>query len=425
MNFFKYSSIEVKVIYIISLIIVFLYMIIKFRKRKYVLSIFNYSIYINFISYYITSIFQYNDIAWKALGKSDVSEFYYFLNKNLKINLTGVCIFFIFLTFYEFKDNNMIKTNIIEDFITKKTNIPMLKTINIVLIGLWFLLVFYYLGFSLPILRDRGFLKFSLLQSIYNILNGYISTLTIMLLLFVRKNNITKLLVIINFIILLGTGNRGPLLSIFLTWFIYYMRNKKITLKTILKYVIVIFFIFVGVIYIEKIRSGGTEKILFKIKYGNTFSDIRDGAFILYGMEKLKISFLYGKMYLADFLAFIPSEFIKYRENYGYSNFTTRYLFGWQGHYGLRGGMFITPYINFGYIGILIVSYMSARMMALVENYYYKKISYKNYYYVILLNSISNSMLLTAGFMEVYIILGQIFILLILSILIKGRGRDE
>lgn len=89
--------------------------------------------------------------------------------------------------------------------------------------------------------------------------------------------------------------------------------------------------------------------ILNKILYANTFSDIRDGAFILYGMEKLKITFLYGKMYLADFLSFIPAEFLKYRETYSYSNFTTKSLFEWHGHYGLRGGLFIAPYINFGF----------------------------------------------------------------------------
>lgn len=426
MNFFKFSSLETKIIYILSLIIVLVYIGIKLKKRKYLLSIFNYGIYINFISYYITSIFQYDDIAWEALGENKAEKFYYFLDKNLEINLVGISIYFLFFIFYEFKEKNIYKNNKIENFIIKKTDIKILSVINILVIFSWFLIVFSQLGFNLPIFVNRTFLIYSSLQSIYNILNGYLSILTIILLLFIRKNIITKLLLTVNLFILFGTGNRGPLFSIFLIWFIYRIRKQKINLRNILKYCIIILFLFVGIMYMEKIRSGGNSEIFYKIKYGNSFSDIRDGAFILYGMERLNITYLYGKMYLADLLAFIPSEFLKYRESYAYSNFTTKYLFNWQQHYGLRGGMFLGPYINFGYIGVLIIGYISARIMAKIENYYYyEKITYKNYYYVILLVLLSNSILITVVFMDLYIILGQIFVLVVMVNLLKNKERNR
>lgn len=47
--------------------------------------------------------------------------------------------------------------------------------------------------------------------------------------------------------------------------------------------------------------------ILNKILYANTFSDIRDGAFILYGMEKLKITFIWKNVF-SRFLKFHTSR---------------------------------------------------------------------------------------------------------------------
>lgn len=430
MNFFYYSTLGTKIIYMISLLVVFLYLGIKLKKRKYVFSIFNYGIYISIFSYYVIGIFQYDNIAWKALGKKSASEFYYFLDKNLQINLIGVSFLFVFLIFYEFKRKNIVK-NKLEILVERKINLKVIKIVNVMLLILWFLLVFSNLGFSLPIFNNnRGFLKFSYLQSIYNILNGYIQTITIIMVLFIKKKNIiTKLLLVMNIMILLGTGNRSPVFSIFLMYFIYLMKDKKINLRNLFKYFLIGVFLLVGIMYIDKIRGGSLENIFYKIKYGNTFSDIRDGAFILYGMERLNITYLYGKMYLADLLAFIPSEFLKYRENFAYSNFTTKYLFGWQGHYGLRGGIFITPYINFGYIGVICGSYILARILSKIENYYYNnRITYKNFYYFLIQHSFSMSLLLTAGFMKFYILLGQIVTLIILNMLIikkKGRVKNE
>ena len=163
----------------------------------------------------------------------------------------------------------------------------------------------------------------------------------------------------------------------------------------------------------DKIRGGINTSILNKILYANTFSDIRDGAFILYGMEKLKITFLYGKMYLADFLSFIPTEFLKYREIYSYSNFTTKTLFGWYGHYGLRGGLFIAPYINFGFFGVISLSIFYAFILSKLEKIFYtRNINYKN---ILILNFyllFVTTLLLPAGGMFLYVLLGYLFLII-------------
>lgn len=423
MNFYKYATLETKIIYLFSIVVVVGYIIEKLVKKKYILSIFNFQLYIYLFSYFIISIFQYDDIAWKALGENNAKYFYKYLDKNLQINLIGIILFFLFLYYFEIRKKFFYKEARYEHIIEKNFNIKLLNYMNIVIVLFWYILVWSSIGFSLPIFKNREFLASSSLQSIYNILNNYLSVITGINMLFLKnRSKLQKIFLGINIITLLGTGNRGEIFSIFLMKFIFYMKNKKVNFSNIIKYLIIGSMILTGIVIVDTIRGGNNSSFIFKIKYGNTFSDIRDGAFILYGMEKLKISFIYGKMYLADLLAFIPSEFIQYRENYAYSNFTTKYLFGWNQHYGLRGGIFLAPYINFGYLGVVIFSYISAKILAKLENCYFKdKITYKNYYYYLILNTLCYSLLITAGFMSVYIILGQIMLNIILNKVIKIR----
>lgn len=175
----------------------------------------------------------------------------------------------------------------------------------------------------------------------------------------------------------------------------------------------------------EKLRGKGNTSISYKILYGNTFSDIRDGAFILYGIEKMKVGLLYGKMYIADFLSFIPSEFIKYREIYAYSNFTTKTLFEWNEHYGFRGGLFIAPYINFGIVGVIFIGLYAAYGYSKLENYYYKKkITFKNILFLNLKASFIVSLLLPAGFMYFYVLCCYIILIIGLKIIIRSILKE-
>ena len=428
MNFIQYSSLSTKIIYVASVIILLFYLYNKIKQKGYILSIFNYYIYIYIISYIVTSIFQYDDIAWKALGQNSAKQFYSYLDKSLQINLIGVIIFYVLLYIFELKRKKTYKESRLKEIIEMNIDIKLLRIINVILISFWLLLVWSKLGLSFPIFNNnRAFLQYSFFQTIYNILNFFIMTLTIIELLFIiSKKYIDKMMIIINIIILLGTGNRTPIFSVFLMWFIYFMKEKKVTIKNIFRYIFLIMGILFCIMIIDMIRTSNFENLIFKIKYGNTFSDIRDGAFILYGMENLKIDFLYGKMYLADFFSFIPSEFLKYRQEYGYSHFTTKYLFNWQGHYGLRGGLFLAPYINFGYMGVIIVSIIVAKIFAFLDDQYNQnKINYKNYFYYQMINILAYSMLLTANFMEFYITLGQIITILFFNKILKYKNKER
>lgn len=408
-NFFIHGTFLVKVVYLISLLIVLSYVFIKYMKRKYILSFFNIGLYISLISYFFTSLYQYNNIAWNALGYDKAEIFYKFLDKNLIINLVGTGILFLGLLIFELK-NKKIKINKIEKFLENNINIETVKLVNKITIILWLVLVFSKLGFTLPIFGNRGFLVNSSLQSVYNILNSILEYSLLVYLFYYPKNT----LFFINLFLLVGTGNRGGVLNILLLCYIlYFYKNSVSVIKKVSLSIIVFISLLFLLFLLDKIRGGINTSILNKILYANTFSDIRDGAFILYGMEKLKITFLYGKMYLADFLSFIPSEFLKYREIYSYSNFTTKTLFGWYGHYGLRGGLFIAPYINFGFWGVFSLSTFYAFVLSKLEKMFYtRNINYKN---ILILNFyllFVTTLLLPAGGMFLYVLLGYLFLII-------------
>ena len=61
---------------------------------------------------------------------------------------------------------------------------------------------------------------------------------------------------------------------------------------------------------------------LGEVLYGNTFSDLRDFAWVLTGFND---SFLYGKTYLSALLGFIPSSLFEYRVIYGIGDITNYY----------------------------------------------------------------------------------------------------
>lgn len=421
-NFYEYSNFELKALYCLSIVVIFSYIYLKYKNKKYIISFFNIGLYIGFISLFFTSLYQYNDLAWKALGYQNANIFFKYLNKNLNINLIGITIFYLSLIIFEMREKK-IKLSKLEFFIEKNIDIQVIKWLNLIVIFIWLLLIYSHLGFSLPIFKNRTFLINSSFQSLYNIFNSILSY-SLIVYLFCKKKPV--ILIVINLILLFGTGNRGGILSFFLLCYLYYLytaeksRGKKICIGIFVGFIL-LFLLF----FMEKLRGKGNTSISYKILYGNTFSDIRDGAFILYGIEKMKVGLLYGKMYIADFLSFIPSEFIKYREIYAYSNFTTKTLFEWNEHYGFRGGLFIAPYINFGIVGVIFIGLYAAYGYSKLENYYYKKkITFKNILFLNLKASFIVSLLLPAGFMYFYVLCCYIILIIGLKIIIRSILKE-
>ena len=96
-----------------------------------------------------------------------------------------------------------------------------------------------------------------------------------------------------------------------------------------------------------------------------------------------------GKTYLASLLSFIPSSLAdsnipilsgiaEFRSIYSAGQWTTYTLFGLTNHYGLRGGMFLLSYMNFGIIGVVLISIVLGYWYGNCEVLYRNSIKYKD-----------------------------------------------
>ena len=285
--------------------------------------------------------------------------------------MSGFIVFLCCNLLFEFKSvNNKFEFNIIK--ISNSISSSVILVLDILIILLWYILVISKSG-TLPIFGDRLFATKSGVQTIYNILNTLISMFGIYYFIKFIQNNkkIYFFLGIINIITLFFTANRGPVIFMALTVVIFYLYYKIDDLKKvniiIIISMIILLFIGIGMEFIRKgIENINLIETLDSILYGNTFSDLRDGAFILYGYDAKYDDFLYGKTYIADILSFLPKSKIEFRQIWSYGLFTTTTLFGWTNHYGLRGGLFLEAYFNFGYIGVfisaIVLSYITSNL---------------------------------------------------------------
>lgn len=434
-SFLANSSILVKTLYIIVWILAIAYFTIKYKKKNYIFSIFNISIIFTSIiaTYLVIGPLQYNNQAWHALGVSQSQEYIYYLNKTLTINLIGCIILFVGLMYFEFKNSGeQRELKIIERISDNISKIPIL-IINIALIVTWYGIIFMTIK-TLPLFGHRTFALEYGLQTVYNILNISIAMMSLYYLskYILDKNKLEGLLAIINLLTLMFTGNRATIIFVPLNMFVLFMyltnsNPKKITIKIIC----VIGIALILGIGMDFIRKGdlniGITNIIENIAYGNTFSDIRDGAFVLNGFENRYDSFLYGKNYIADILAFIPKSVLEFREIWSYGMFSTKTLFGWEGHYGLRGGYFLESYINFGYVGVIIFSIAFAYILSFLEKqFYFYIVQRKNNYNLSIklvmldmVNTIAGGIMISSGIANIY---PQVIIfigILILSFLLK------
>jgi oligosaccharide repeat unit polymerase len=167
-------------------------------------------------------------------------------------------------------------------------------------------------------------------------------------------------------------------------------------------------------VYLGHIRSGETsvynaaEGAVDNLKYGNEFSDVRDLGWILSGWDG---EYRLGRTYVAASLSFVPSEYLPWRRYNGMV---------WQmtgplglldgGHAGLRPGVFGEAYLNFGFVGVILMGlflgYLITRLdlnLLFVRNNIGSRLNYMcaAHFLFTLLSMFSN----TAGFFTFYCLL--------------------
>jgi oligosaccharide repeat unit polymerase len=167
-------------------------------------------------------------------------------------------------------------------------------------------------------------------------------------------------------------------------------------------------------VYLGQLRSGETsinnaaDAAMYNLKYGNEFSDVRDLGWILSGWDG---DYRLGRTYAAASLSFVPSEYVPWRRYNGMV---------WQmtgplglldtGHAGLRPGVFGEAYLNFGFVGTILMGVFMGYIVTCLDlnllfvgNNFGNRLSYMcaAHFLFTLLSMFSN----TAGFFAFYSLL--------------------
>lgn len=421
------------VFYALTVLLFIFYFFLKFVNRKYLFSIFNISFLIYCFSIFISPIFYNSPQAWVALFVTDYKVFSTYLDECLIINCTGLIFTLCTLSVVEFNRNSRVCATISKW--SGKISDNVLKQFFYICVFFWYAIVLLF-NKGLPLFNGgRGFYYNTAISPIYQALNEILFIYSVYFgcrLVYFKKDALKFIIAVLT---LLFTGNRGTVLVSVLVpiglLFIYGMGINKNSRKKhrgkFLKICLLLLSVGAFGLVLQFVRSGGEFSIkgLFEeVLYGNTFSDIRDGAFILKGYrEKFGTSYLGGKTYLAGILSFIPSSFFPYREMWSWGRFTANGLFGWENHFGLRGGAVMEAYLNFGWVGVLVFGTMQGVVYASLEkvfyyNFYSNRIehSVKELPFALVLAATNNLFVCTSGLYNIYVDL----IFLILIILLSG-----
>ena len=433
------NNLMLVLLYGLSIALTIYYFYIKFKRREYIFSFYTITILIFAFTLFIIGPLQYKLEAWSALGivkMERVLQLYPALNKIYIINLLGFSIYLIALIYFEFKDNNKVFSIINKSYF--EINYQVLIVFFYLCIILWYSITLT-INKTLPILnQNRLFIEeYGLLKPIYLGLNSIIVLCgTVFIINCITNPNKKDIFnICISLITILATGNRGPLIGMITTITMYciylYIKNKKLVLVIILGSLLGCVLLGFGM---EFLRGSSVDgNLINSIAYGNTFSDIRDGAFVLDKYEAKYDGYLWGKNYIADFISFIPSGISQFRQKWSYGHFTTSKLFGWDNHYGLRGGWLLEPYINFSILCVIIIAIIYAYYTAGIENFFYKNVVDKqNVNKVVngllaisVIGTAFTSLTISSGFNTIYSNFAFVFANVLISRIINKRNRSK
>ncbi|MGB7601977.1 MAG: oligosaccharide repeat unit polymerase [Candidatus Sulfotelmatobacter sp.] len=160
---------------------------------------------------------------------------------------------------------------------------------------------------------------------------------------------------------LLFFGARSNLLSVYMGVLLCYLVKLRGRIS-IFRIVGLAVFLIAFAFYLGSLRAGQYSpaeffaSFVFLVFYGNTFSDLRDFAWVYSAWDHV---FWAGKTYLAALLAFIPRFASDFRDTWGLGAVTSSTVgFDPQVHPGLRPGAFGESFFNFGLLGVVAVGLM-------------------------------------------------------------------
>jgi oligosaccharide repeat unit polymerase len=216
---------------------------------------------------------------------------------------------------------------------------------------------------------------------------------------------------------LLFFGSRSNILGIYITILICYLMKLRTRVSLIRIFGLTVFAI-AFVLYLGNVRAGAYSLlqfaggIFFLIFFGNTFSDLRDFAWVY---STWNHSFWLGKTYLAGLMAFVPRFLSEFRDSWSIGVVTaTTAGFDPALHPGLRPGIFGEGYFNFGILGVVIVGLILGITVRRVDADVKLALagdppSMMKAYASTTLAGIATSMVLSVGFSGLYALLAILF----------------
>jgi len=357
--FFERAPDWVLVPYWVAVAVVIAYLARKFARRGYVVSPYTIVVCTFAFTLLVVGPFQYNDQAWLALGRSYAAAFWPYLDISMAVNALGFSIVVLTMWMVEGRATPRKSPPLVSrpPFIA----VPVVAA-TLVLGMLVFTACLAVIG-TIPLFGNRtAFNAAPALRPVYNFANYTIQFTTSVLVVwsFIARSRRYAVLILAGLACMLLTGGRTPLLAtvelILVMWL--YGRFRGNTRRATVALVIGLAGVAIGGLWLSSFRQGGDFNLAHAAEsalYANTFSDIRDGAYVLSAWDwRLSNAPLGGTTYLAGLMSFIPSSVSDFRESWSWGYFTTSTLFGYSDHYGFRGGWSLEMFMNFGVAGIVL-----------------------------------------------------------------------
>jgi len=252
----------------------------------------------------------------------------------------------------------------------------------------------------------------------------FISVLGVLYLVYKKKKYLFGFLIIFGFSFIFGS--RGAAFGSLSVLIFLHIASKGRQIGWS-KIVVLALTLITAVLGFGILRSGETQisgsDIFSSLLYGNTFSDLRDFAWVLSEWDH---ELILGKTHLAGIISFIPSGISEFRSEWALGKVTTR-IAGLTGsfHGGLRLTIFGEPYINFGLIGVMVFSFFYGYFLQEINRkimFYIKNKHLIEAYSMTFMTVIIFSFMITSGFFTIY----AIFLpMIVLTWALKKRNRSQ
>ena len=370
------------------------YLATTFVRYGYIVSPFNVIMFLAAVAFCLSPFFYLEDGTWASVWIYDAASMRAYLAQSLNINLLGTVVFLGFLLFKTVRERNggaeLGRNRVLNVMPRVDARVAGFVTLGSIAVFAAICLIFNRGTF--PLLNgDRDFYYQSSISPVYQAMLFAMQFMGVYYgFRFVsQRRGLLGFLAVLFFQLLSGT--RGGMLQYTLAPVLVYAisypyqvlragrpverRGLVRRWSTLLIGVACVGVLVLG-LEIQTVRSGeglgGIARMAQEVVDGNTFSDIRDGAFLLKGFaERTDSSFVQGLTYLAGLLGFVPSSLSAFRQTWSWGRFSAHTLAGIrQTHFGLRGGWFLESYFNFGILGILALALVLGLLMFKSEQIY-------------------------------------------------------